>query len=92
MSEKYRVQFDFTSEAFEELERLKASVGASSRAEVVRYALRILQWAIDEVDAEGEILVRRGGQTEKVVFPFLTPARSDAKAQAAPASSALTHR
>lgn len=88
MSEKYRVQFDFTPEAFEELERLKASVGASSRAEVVRYSLRILQWAVDEVHSGAEILVRRGGETEKVVFPFLTPV----KARAAQASLALPRR
>ena len=92
MSEKYRVQFDFTPEAFEELERLKAAVGASSRAEVVRYALRILQWSIDEVRVGAEILVRRGGETEKVVFPFLTPSKSETKAQAAEAFPALTHR
>jgi hypothetical protein len=98
MSEKYRVQFDFTSEAFDELERLKVSVGASSRAEVVRYALRILQWATDEVHRGGEILVRRGGETERVVFPFLTSAnreinaRAQAQAQAAQASPALTRR
>jgi hypothetical protein len=78
MSEKYRVQFDFTPDAFEELERLKAAVGASSRAEVVRYALRILQWSIDEVHAGADILVRKGGETEKVVFPFLSPSRSEA--------------
>lgn len=89
MSEKYRVQFDFTPEAFEELERLKAAVGASSRAEVVRYALRILQWSIDEVHAGAEILVRRGGETEKVVFPFLTPVRNEAPKTA---SLVLTRR
>jgi hypothetical protein len=89
MSEKYRVQFDFTSEAFEELERLKAAVGASSRAEAVRYALRILQWSIDEVNSGAEILVRKGGETERVVFPFLTPAKTEATKAA---TLALTHR
>lgn len=80
MSEKYRVQFDFTPEAFEELERLKVAVGASSRAEVVRYALRVLQWSIDETRAGGEILVRKGGETEKVVFPFLAGPKTHAGA------------
>lgn len=92
MSEKYRVQLDFTPEAFEELERLKVSVCASSRAEVIRYALRILQWSINEVQAGAEILVRRGGETEKVVFPFLTVAKSDARAQTPQNSPALTRR
>ena len=82
MSEKYRVQFDFTPDAFEELERLKTSVGASSRAEVVRYALRILQWSIDEVQAGAEILVRKHGQTERVVFPFLSPTKIEPRVAA----------
>jgi len=72
MSEKYRVQFDFTTEAFEELDRLKAATGAVSRAEVVRYAMRILQWTIEEVRSGGEILVRKDGKAERVIFPFLT--------------------
>lgn len=79
MSEKFRVQFDFTPAAFEELERLKVSVGATSRAEVVRYALRILQWTIEQIHSGGEILVRQGSETEKVVFPFLTSPREEEK-------------
>jgi hypothetical protein len=88
MSEKYRVQFDFTPEAFAELERLKTVVGASSRAEVVRYAMRILQWAIDEVESGAEILVRSGNETEKVIFPFL---RSSRMAEKTPVTKALVH-
>jgi len=70
-----------TPEAFEELERLKVSIGASSPAEVGRYGLRIRQWAFGEVQSGAEILVRREGETEKVVFPFLTSSKSKSRTQ-----------
>jgi hypothetical protein len=79
-----------TPEAFEELERLKVSIGASSPAEVVRYGLRILQWAFGELQSGAEILVRREGETEKVVFPFLTSSKSKSRTQVA--SLALPRR
>jgi len=43
---KTRVQFDFTSEQLAMLDKLKKKRGASSRAEVVRRALKLLESAI----------------------------------------------
>ena len=71
MNEKYRVQFDFTPEAYRELENLKAALGAGSRAEVIRYALRVLQWLLAQLSSGSEIVVEKGGQQQQVVFPFL---------------------
>ncbi len=79
MAEEYRVQLGFTPEAFGELESLKVSVGAASRAEVFRFALRLLQWAIEEIQSGGEILVRKDGETEKVIFPFLNLSKAGEK-------------
>ncbi len=66
-----RVQFDFTDAALQELDSLKASVGVKTRAEVIRYALRLMQWLIQQMAQGGRILVERNGQVEGVVFPFL---------------------
>ncbi len=73
MTEKLRLQFDFTPEALEEVDRLKVVLRASSRAEVVRFALRVLQWVTGQLSDDGVILVRRAGKTQEVVFPFLKP-------------------
>ena len=67
----FRVQFDFSSEALRELDNLKTKIGAATRAEVVRYALRTLQWVIQQIQSDTTILVETNGRTREVVFPFL---------------------
>lgn len=70
--DRYRIQLDFTQDAFQELEKLKADVGASSRAETVRYAMRVLRWAINTLQGGGQIFVSRThGVYSGVEFPFL---------------------
>jgi hypothetical protein len=69
--DKYRVQLDFTPEAFAELDKLKADVQASSRADTVRYAMRILRWTIDQLQQGAKILVSKDGNLAEFVFPFL---------------------
>lgn len=69
--EKYRVQFDFTGEALSQLDELKLNLRATNRAEVIRQALRIMQWLIETLRGGGRILVERNGQVQSVVFPFL---------------------
>jgi hypothetical protein len=71
MAEQNRVQFDFTDAALEELDGLKEAVGVRTRAEVIRYSLRLMQWVIQQMAQGGRILVERNGQVESVVFPFL---------------------
>ena len=71
MLEKTRVQFDFTPDALGQLDDLKGRIKASNRAEVVRNALRVLQWLVDTLKSGGRILVERDGKVESVVFPFL---------------------
>lgn len=71
MAEQNRVQFDFTDTALQELDGLKQSLGVKTRAEVIRYSLRLMQWLIQQITQGGRILVERNGQVESVVFPFL---------------------
>jgi hypothetical protein len=59
---KTRVQFDFTDASLEHLDDLKTKIGATSRAETVRRAMRLLQFAID-----GELYIKTpDGRTVKL--------------------------
>jgi hypothetical protein len=69
--EKVRVQFDFTRDAYNELISLQKTVEATTRAETIRYALRTLQWLLDEISSGRKILVEQRGQLQEIVFPFL---------------------
>lgn len=71
MADKYRVQLDFTAEAFQELESLKTRLGAASRAEAVRYGLAALRWLFSQLSSGATILVEKDGVQQQVVFPFL---------------------
>ena len=55
---KVRLQFDFTSEAVDGLDEIKERLGAGSRAEVIRRALRLLDYATND-DNKGRTLVLR---------------------------------
>lgn len=68
---KYRVQFDFSEEAFAELNALQARLGAPSRAEVVRNALALLRWTCDKLADDYQIVAT--GKDKRIiepVFPF----------------------
>lgn len=55
--QKERVQFDFSPEALQRLDDMKAQTGAATRAEVVRNALRVYDWLVSEVEPENIIKV-----------------------------------
>jgi hypothetical protein len=70
---KYRVQLDFSEEAFEELNKLQKKLDSSSRADVVRNALGVLRWVIKHVDEGDKIFTERSdGSRTEVEFPFLS--------------------
>ncbi len=54
---KERVQLDFSADSLERLEKLKERVGASTRAEVIRQALRLYEWFINETEPDSTILI-----------------------------------
>jgi hypothetical protein len=69
--EKKRLQFDFTDEALEVLDRLQKSTGLHTRAELIRHALRFLQWAVDETNNKNAtLLVERDGNVREVILPW----------------------
>jgi hypothetical protein len=69
---KYRVQLDFSEEAFNELNDLQKKLNATSRAEVVRNALGVLRWVTNHLSAGNKIVVeKKNGEKSDVEFPFL---------------------
>jgi metal-responsive CopG/Arc/MetJ family transcriptional regulator len=65
---KERLQFDFTLEALERLDKLKEKSGASTRAETVRSALRAYEWIVNELDPDSTITVSKGKDEVKSKF------------------------
>jgi metal-responsive CopG/Arc/MetJ family transcriptional regulator len=57
VKQKERVQFDFSPEALERLDAIKGKTGAATRAEVVRNALKVYEWLINEIDPDSTIKV-----------------------------------
>lgn len=47
---KQRIQFDFTAESMKRLEELKEKTDASTKAEVVRNALKLYEWFVTQID------------------------------------------
>ena len=76
---KTRLQFDFSDESLGELDALKEATGASNRAEVIRRALQMLQWTIEQVrDEDATVIVEKNGRQREVIFPFLSSAKTTA--------------
>jgi hypothetical protein len=70
-AEKIRVQFDFSPEAYDELNEIQKEADASTKTETVRYGLRTLQWLLSEIKAGRRILVEDDKDIRQVIFPFL---------------------
>jgi hypothetical protein len=51
-----RLNFDYTDKAIEQLDDLKKRLGVGSRAEVVRYAQGILNWAVQQAEQGNQLI------------------------------------
>jgi metal-responsive CopG/Arc/MetJ family transcriptional regulator len=79
---KTRLQFDFSDESLGQLDELKCATGATTRAEVIRQALRLLQWTIEQTqDEKATVLVEKNGTQREVIFPFLSSAKAAANSK-----------
>lgn len=76
--EKKRLQFDFTGDALEELDDLQRATGLPSRSELIRHALRLLQWAVDQTqNKHATLLIEKDGKIrELLLFPYLAKAET----------------
>ena len=63
-AQKTRVQFDFTEDAIEIIDSLRERMCISSRAEVIRLALGLLN-----VTYGHRVTIEDGGTRREVVFP-----------------------
>lgn len=66
-----KIQFNFTDKALNDLDMLQKQIEAPSRAETVRYALRVLQWVVDETASGNKICLETNEGIRRVVIPFL---------------------
>ena len=57
-STKQRVQFDFSAEALKRLTTMQERLDASTKAEVVRNALKLYEWFITQIDPEATIEIQ----------------------------------
>jgi hypothetical protein len=75
MEKKYRLQIDFSKEAYRELESLQNLLDAPSKSEVIRDALGVLRWVADEMTDGSRILVEKntptGNEVKEIVFHFI---------------------
>jgi len=83
---KYRVQFDFVPEAYAELNELQEKLKASTKAEVVRYAIRTLQWVVSNMEDDNQIFVDDGVAQKEVIFPFMPASNPRRKKHVKPES------
>jgi hypothetical protein len=56
-TQKERIQLDFSQESLQRLDELKSQIGAGTRGETIRQALRLFDWFINETDADSIIEV-----------------------------------
>ncbi len=66
--EKVRLQFEFTLEALARLDALKEVTDAPTRAEIVRRALRLYEWFVNEAKSDNTIMSVDGN--DKIVSQF----------------------
>ena len=76
MQKTHRLQLDFSADALRDLDELREETGLPTRAELIRQALRLLQWTVTETQTKNAtILVEKEGKLREVVFPFWMPMR-----------------
>lgn len=74
---KRRVQFIFPDQTVKKLDFLKKQMGASSRTEVLKTAIEVLNWAVAHLAAGEEIAAVKGDElSETIAIPSACPPTS----------------
>jgi hypothetical protein len=81
MEKKYRLQIDFSEKAYRELSDLQERLDAQSKSEVIRNALGVLRWVVEESAMGHKILVEKPEGTREIIFHFVERSRDEAIAQ-----------
>ena len=66
--DRNRVQIEFSPEAWEDFIELKSSAKVSSNADLVRKALGLYKWYLNEVSAGNKILLQEKESVKEVAF------------------------
>ena len=66
-----KLQVNLTDEDTADLDLLQRRIKAPSRSQTIRYALRFLQWAPDEIEKGNKICLERPEGVREVLIPFL---------------------
>lgn len=65
----HRIQFEFSDEAYERMGKIKELTGATSFAELIRKALRVYEWVVQQEKNGYAIgLVKDGKMAKEVKF------------------------
>lgn len=71
-----RIHFRFPPQAVEQLDRLRAEIGATSYVEVLKIALGLLDWTMEHIQKGGNIAaIYDGKEQERVVLPGISQRR-----------------
>lgn len=63
-SEKARVQFDFSKESLDKLDEIKDTVNATTRAEVIRHALKLFTEVLEAEKRGAQVVFRESDGTQ----------------------------
>ena len=66
-----RLQFEFSDKAIEKLDELVQRCEESTRAAVMRNAIKFYNYIIDQVDNGYQIQLAKNGETTTIVAPVL---------------------
>ena len=67
---RQRVQLDFTTEAYAQLQDIKAKAHAKTNAEVVRNAIRLYDWFLQQKQEDYRFLLEKGDKVKEVELIF----------------------
>jgi len=79
MEKKYRLQIDFSERAYKDLESLQEQLDSNSKSEVIRNALGVLRWVVEETKKGHRILVEKPEGPREIVFHFIEQVRPPEK-------------
>ena len=69
--ESKKLQINFSDEGLTDLDLLQRQIHAPSRAETIRRALRLLQWAAEEIHKGNKLCLEQPEGIREVLLPFI---------------------
>ena len=70
VAKRRRLQLDFSPEAYERLHRIREMSDASTNAEIVRNALRLYDWFLEQKQSGARLQVVRGDLVREIEVLF----------------------